>query len=154
MRKLVLIIAAIAFSSSLAAKSFEELEKDLKSSDDNTVILAAQELGKDKNKSGIEPLMNVIKFNKNVVVRIAATAALGNMSSDKPRANTYLRYVIENDKSDEVKYTALLGLLNLAEEDKQHPEAMAALDWVDKNKPNDTYLKDAVKRIRAKLNKK
>lgn len=135
----------------LSAKSKKEYIEDLKSPDDNVVIAAAQQLGKDEVKDAIEPLGEVLKSKRSAGVRIAAAAALGRMDT-KGRPTTILREAIETDTDNHVVYAELLALLNL--KDTKNPDLMRAVEFCEANKSSDIFISDIVARIRKIVPKK
>lgn len=128
-----------------AEKSTKDYIKDLQSSDPKTVIAAAHYLGKEEEKEAIDPLIAVAKNNSNTQVRVAAIAALGQMD-EKGKPTTELKNIIVSDKNNTVVYAALLAILNLKDFDNK--AAKEAIDYCDKNKSDDPFIKDAVQKIK------
>ena len=148
-----LIISAILISgTSYAAtnKSVDEYRKDLKSDNDTLVIEAARGLGAKKSKDAIDDLIAVIKSHKNPKVRIALANSLGMMGTKK-QPTTALNEVVQSDGDNSVVYASLLAILNLA--DFKNASATEALDYCEKNKTDDPFITDVVKRIRKVMKK-
>lgn len=150
---LVLILffgAAISAQSGETKKSVDEYIGDLKSSDDAVVITAARQLGLVKAKPAIDPLVEVLKTNKNPQVRISAASSLGQIG-EKGAPTNALSSAVQTDEDNAVVYASLLAILNLADFD--NPSAEEALDYAEKNKSDDEFIKDVVSRIRKAMKK-
>ncbi|HRP68502.1 MAG TPA: HEAT repeat domain-containing protein [Turneriella sp.] len=147
MKKLI-VITLLAAATALWAKSAEENIADLKSADDAVAIKAAQELGADGAKAAIEPLGDVVKSNRSTGVRIAATSALGRIA-EKGRTTTILKESIEADQDNQVVYTSLLALMNIA--DVTNPDLVKAIEFCETNKKSDPFISDIVERLRKKF---
>ncbi|MBV6492138.1 MAG: hypothetical protein LDLANPLL_00129 [Turneriella sp.] len=149
MKKLLALTFCISFGA-LWAKSTDENIADLKSTDDAVAIKAAQDLGVDGAKKAIEPLGELVKSNRSTGVRIAAASALGRIA-EKGRSTTILKEAIEADQDNQVVYTSLLALMNIA--DIGNPDLVKAVEYCEANKKADPYISDIVERLRKKFPK-
>lgn len=150
---LILLISFTAAQAEEKKKSPKEYIADLKSDNDETVMTAARELGAAKAKDAIDPMIERIKSHQNPRVRIVLAKGLGLMETKK-QPTTALSEVVQADDDNSVVYASLLAILNL--KDFDNPDAAKALEYCEKNKANDPYIADVVKKIRdaMKTNKK
>lgn len=142
------IMMLVSVNSLYAEKSEKEYIQDLSSNDAATVKEAAKYVGKEKVTHAIDPLINVANNFPRSDVRISAVSALG-MMEEKGKPTTALKDVIMKDADNDVVYASLLSILNL--KDFENADAAAALDYCEKNKMNDIFIADIVKRIRVKM---
>lgn len=148
MKKPVLIISALILSVGIYAQDSGNLISQLKSDDAATAVSAANSLGRNKDASAVNPLIDAAKSHPSFKVRAAAAAALGNMEA-KPNLSSALKGIIETDKNNAVVYSALVAIFNL--KDFSNKDALKAVEYCEKNKMDDVFIKDIIGKIRKAM---
>ena len=133
-----------------AEKSVTDYINDLGSKEDQLVIVACQKLAEKKSKESIDALIKILREHKNVRVRIAAASSIGNMG-EKGHTTDALKEAVTNDESNDVVYASLLAMGNL--KDSENPSIKEALEYCEKNKTDDPFIKDIVVRVRKFIGK-
>jgi HEAT repeat protein len=133
---------------SLFAQDGGNLVSQLKSDDAATAVSAANSLGRKKEAAAINPLIEAAKNHPSFKVRAAAASALGNMEA-KPNLIKALKGIIESDKNNAVVYSALVAIFNL--KDFSNKDALGAVEYCEKNKMDDVFIKDIISKIRKAM---
>jgi HEAT repeat protein len=128
------------------SKSAGEYIADLSSKDENTVIEAEDQLGKEGEKAAVPALMKLLKNDERAKVRIFASVALG-MIKDESCVDV-LNEALLNDQNSDVRYSAILAISRIG--------SMKSIDTLKtaKEKESDPYIKDYIEKIEAKFKKK
>ncbi len=117
--------------------------KDLSSNDENTVIQAADWLGKEKEKGAVSELMRLLKNDKRVKVRVFAAIALGLIGDEKSIET--LNEALVNDRNSDVRYSVLLAIHRI--------DPSKSIDALKKAKESETdpYIRDYLEKMEAKV---
>ena len=142
----VLIVIAISLmvqaQEAKTEKTAKEYIADLSSSsDEKTLIEAAQWLGNKKEKDGVPGLINLLS-DKRDMVRIESAVALGLIGEES--AADALNNSLLNDESAEVRYAALLATMKIGS--KKSIEGYKQ----SKEKESDSFIQDLLGKIEEK----
>ncbi len=151
-KKFLILFFFVVFAISSKEKSKADYIKDLSSEDSKKLIAASDYMGSKKVDSSILRLIQLLQDHDDVRVRISVAAALGQQKKETKKIIQALRSAVENDESNEVVYTSLLALGNIAE--KNNKDALAAVKYCEDNKKDDIFIKDIIQRVRDMVSPK
>lgn len=125
------------------AKSAQEYIADLSSDDEEKIIAAADWVGKEKEKSAVPQLINLLKNDKRVKVRVYATIALGMIADES--SIPALNEALTSDSNADVRYSVLLAIHRI--------DPSKSIDALKKAKETETdpFMKDYMEKMEAKI---
>ena len=148
---------AIASSSSLLASSSAEGKTSdqqkvlLSTGTDQERIEALEFFAKEKDKSQIPAIIELLKDTDSPKVASQAAITLGRIG-EKGDSTTALKDKIIFDENPEVVYSCILGLFNIHKKDEEvDPTAKEALTFAYKNKSKDEFVADILEKLKAKF---
>ena len=123
-------------------KSAKDYVADLSSDDENKIIKAADWLGNKKEKSAVSKLMELLKSDKRVKVRLWSSIALGLIADES--SIPVLNEALTGDSNADVRYSVLLAIHRI--------DPSKSLDALKKAKEqeSDPYIKDYIDKMEAK----
>lgn len=148
------ILIAIALLTATVVNAHESKTADqhkllLSTGTDHERIEALEFFGKEKDKSQIPTIIEVLKDSDNPKVASQAAITLG-MIGEKGESTTALKDKILADKNPEIVYSCILGLFNIHKKDEQvDPTAKEALSFAEKNQ--DPFVSDLITKIKSKF---
>ncbi|MCG9876221.1 MAG: HEAT repeat domain-containing protein [Leptospiraceae bacterium] len=148
---------AIVSSSSLIANSSSEAKTSeqhkvlLSTGTDHERIDALVFFAKEKDKTVIPAIIEVLKDTDSSKVASQAAITLGRIG-EKGESTTALKDKILFDENPEVVYSCILGLFNIHKKDEEvDPTAKEALTFAYKNKSKDAFVADILEKLKAKF---
>lgn len=124
----------------------EQAIKDLDSEDPTEQIAALKFVGKEKEADALKRVGEILKGSDNNLVRGEAAKTLALLDK-KEEAHPFLINAIKNDNDSYVRYSAVMAVVNLGDEN-----AVDALQYSYKTE-TDPDIKDVVERILIKFGK-
>ncbi|RHX81928.1 hypothetical protein DLM76_08185 [Leptospira yasudae] len=152
-RSLLAIAFAVSFTTGalFAEKSTEEHIKSLSSGSDSEKYESAVALGKNKEKSAIPELINLLNRNNEPKVASAAAIALGRIA-EPGDATIALKNKIISSENGDIVYASLASLLNITtKNEKVEDSTKEAFEYADKNRRGDEFVSDFLDLIKKKL---
>ncbi|MGJ4754098.1 HEAT repeat domain-containing protein [Leptospira kmetyi] len=154
-RSLLILALVVSFSSGalLAEKSTEEHIKTLSSGSgsDSEKYESAVALGKNKEKSAIPELINLLNRNNEPKIATAAAIALGRIA-EPGDATIALKNKIISSENGDIVYASLASLLNITtKSEKLEDSTKEAFEYADKNRRSDEFVSDFLDLIKKKL---
>ncbi|MBN1496644.1 MAG: HEAT repeat domain-containing protein [Spirochaetes bacterium] len=146
---IALVIVATGFMAraqeAKTEKTAKEYIADLSSStDEKTLIEAAQWLGMKKDKDAVPGLINLLKDNREAV-RMESAVSLGLIGEES--AADALNEALLNDPNAEVRYAALLATMRIGSKKSAEVYLQA------KEKDTDPFILDLLAKMEAKAKK-
>ena len=125
-------------------KDTKDYISDLSSKDEDTVVKAIDWLGKEEEGSAVPKLINLIKNDQRMKVRLYAVIALGLIKDEKTVKD--LEQTLLNDQSPEVRYSSILAITKIGSDDWKR--TMDVFEKVKKSE-SDPYIKDYLTKMEA-----
>ena len=142
-KRVIIFLVALFFSTALIAAEADKYLADLNASkDENTIVQAADWLGKEKEDKAVPQLMGLLSDSRDQV-RLHSVMALGYIGEKD--AVDALNNVLLNDKNPTVRYAALLATVRIGDRDKSEPVWKKA-----KETETDPYTKDFLNKMEEK----
>ncbi|APH40398.1 HEAT repeat protein [Leptospira interrogans serovar Copenhageni/Icterohaemorrhagiae] len=152
-RSIVILMFAVFFTSGalFAEKSTEEHIKSLSSGSDSEKYESAVALGKNKEKSAIPELIQLLNRNNEPKIATAAAISLGKIA--EPGDSTIaLKIKIISSENGDIVYASLASLLNITtKNEKLEDSTKEAFEYADKNRRSDEFVADLLDLIKKKL---
>ena len=127
-------------------KELEELIRNLKNRDGWIRSKAASRLGELKVKEAIDELVEILKEDRDSMVRSSAAAALGDFGREAKEAVEVLIDVMKRDQIIGVRLEAAVALGNIGDEDAVPALTKIALE--DEDIRVRSWAADALRKIR------
>lgn len=148
MKKLFFTLITLIFSVSIlsaASKSADEYIADLSSANDaNVIMIAASQLGKDKETKAIPALLALLNDDREDV-RLSAVIALGYIGKEEAVEGINVRLV--SDESSNVRYAAAVATVQIAS-----TKSIGA--WKEaRDKETDPFIRDFLTKMKEKVEK-
>ncbi|ASV08737.1 hypothetical protein B2G50_06890 [Leptospira interrogans serovar Canicola] len=152
-RSIVILVFAVFLTSGalFAEKSTEEHIKSLSSGSDSEKYESAVALGKNKEKSAIPELIQLLNRNNEPKIATAAAISLGKLA--EPGDSTIaLKIKIISSENGDIVYASLASLLNITtKNEKLEDSTKEAFEYADKNRRSDEFVADLLDLIKKKL---
>jgi HEAT repeat protein len=160
MKKILVALFVVAFSSAavFAAdapadrktpdKNAKQYIEDLSSPDEATVIAAEDWLGQQTERGATVKLLDLLKTDQRVRVRMYSAVALG-LIADKDTAEPISGFLLSEQSAD-VRYSMVLAIMRIGGGSQQTISNLTAA----REKENDPFIKDFVTKMEAKYSKK
>ncbi|EJO79944.1 HEAT repeat domain-containing protein [Leptospira interrogans] len=152
-RSIVILVFAVFFTSGalLAEKSTEEHIKSLSSGSDSEKYESAVALGKNKEKSAIPELIQLLNRNNEPKIATAAAISLGKIAEPGDSTIALKNKIISSENGD-IVYASLASLLNITtKNEKLEDSTKEAFEYADKNRRSDEFVADLLDLIKKKL---
>ncbi|WP_061252049.1 HEAT repeat domain-containing protein [Leptospira interrogans] len=152
-RSIVILMFAVFFTSGalLAEKSTEEHIKSLSSGSDSEKYESAVALGKNKEKSAIPELIQLLNRNNEPKIATAAAISLGKIAEPGDSTIALKNKIISSENGD-IVYASLASLLNITtKNEKLEDSTKEAFEYADKNRRSDEFVADLLDLIKKKL---
>ncbi|ULG77262.1 HEAT repeat domain-containing protein [Leptospira interrogans] len=152
-RSIVILVFAVFFTSGalLAEKSTEEHIKSLSSGSDSEKYESAVALGKNKEKSAIPELVQLLNRNNEPKIATAAAISLGKIAEPGDSTIALKNKIISSENGD-IVYASLASLLNITtKNEKLEDSTKEAFEYADKNRRSDEFVADLLDLIKKKL---
>ena len=123
-----------------------EYMADLSGNDENKIVAAAEWLGEKEEKAAVPQLVNLLKNDKRVKVRLHASIALGLIADES--SIPALNEALTGDGNADVRYSVLLAIHRI--------NPAKSLDALKKAKEteSDPYIRDYIEKMEAKWREK
>lgn len=152
---LIAVIALFAMVAVLQAqdakkeqsKSAKEYIVDLSSNDENTIIRAADWLGREKEDDALPGLKKLLKEDNRSKVRLHSAMAMGYIGEESAVDSLNERLLME--QHSDVRYTILLSLTRIGVSEKKHVEILKKA----RDAETDPIIKDYMEKMVAKYQK-
>ena len=141
----MLFAADTAASSEKTAKQYIE---DLSSADEAAVLIAEDQLGQKKEKDAVTKLLDLLKTDKRVKVRMNAAVALG-LIGEKSAAEPISEAILSEQSAD-VRYASVLALSRIGIDSQKAVDNLFAA----RDKETDPFIKDFVTKLEEKFRNK
>ncbi|ASV06736.1 HEAT repeat domain-containing protein [Leptospira interrogans] len=152
-RSIVILVFAVFFTSGalFAEKSTEEHIKSLSSGSDSEKYESAVALGKNKEKSAIPELIQLLNRNNEPKIATAAAISLGKIAEPGDSTIALKNKIISSENGD-IVYASLASLLNITtKNEKLEDSTKEAFEYADKNRRSDEFVADLLDLIKKKL---
>ncbi|AAN47670.1 HEAT repeat domain-containing protein [Leptospira interrogans] len=152
-RSIVILMFAVFFTSGalFAEKSTEEHIKSLSSGSDSEKYESAVALGKNKEKSAIPELIQLLNRNNEPKIATAAAISLGKIAEPGDSTIALKNKIISSENGD-IVYASLASLLNITtKNEKLEDSTKEAFEYADKNRRSDEFVADLLDLIKKKL---
>ncbi|EMO29337.1 HEAT repeat domain-containing protein [Leptospira noguchii] len=152
-RSIFILALAVFFTSGalLAEKSTEEHIKSLSSGSDSEKYESAVALGKNKEKSAIPELIQLLNRNNEPKIATAAAISLGKIAEPGDSTIALKNKIISSENGD-IVYASLASLLNITtKNEKIEDSTKEAFEYADKNRRSDEFVADLLDLIKKKL---
>lgn len=152
-RSIFILAFAVFFMSGalLAEKSTEEHIKSLSSGSDSEKYESAVALGKNKEKSAIPELIQLLNRNNEPKIATAAAISLGKIAEPGDSTIALKNKIISSENGD-IVYASLASLLNITtKNEKLEDSTKEAFEYADKNRRSDEFVADLLDLIKKKL---
>ncbi|EMN00182.1 HEAT repeat protein [Leptospira noguchii str. 1993005606] len=152
-RSIFILAFAVFFTSGalLAEKSTEEHIKSLSSGSDSEKYESAVALGKNKEKSAIPELIQLLNRNNEPKIATAAAISLGKIAEPGDSTIALKNKIISSENGD-IVYASLASLLNIStKNEKLEDSTKEAFEYADKNRRSDEFVADLLDLIKKKL---
>lgn len=152
-RSIVILVFAVFFTSGalLAEKSTEEHIKSLSSGSDSEKYESAVALGKNKEKSAIPELIQLLNRNNEPKIATATAISLGKIAEPGDSTIALKNKIISSENGD-IVYASLASLLNITtKNEKLEDSTKEAFEYADKNRRSDEFVADLLDLIKKKL---
>ncbi|EMN49360.1 HEAT repeat protein [Leptospira interrogans str. L1207] len=152
-RSIVILMFAVFFTSGalFAEKSTEEHIKSLSSGSDSEKYESAVALRKNKEKSAIPELIQLLNRNNEPKIATAAAISLGKIAEPGDSTIALKNKIISSENGD-IVYASLASLLNITtKNEKLEDSTKEAFEYADKNRRSDEFVADLLDLIKKKL---
>lgn len=149
-RSILILAFAVFFMSGalLAEKSTEEHIKSLSSGSDSEKYESAVALGKNKEKSAIPELIQLLNRNNEPKIATAAAISLGKIAEPGDSTIALKNKIISSENGD-IVYASLASLLNITtKNEKLEDSTKEAFEYADKNRRSDEFVADLLDLIK------
>ena len=129
-------------------KSAKQYIEDLSSTDEEVVIAAEDWLGQKEEKGAVVKLLDLLKGDARVRVKMYAAVSLG-LIGEKTSAEPMSEMLLSEQSAD-VRYATVLALTRIGIDNKKTVDNLSAA----REKENDPFIKDFVTKMGEKFKSK
>lgn len=133
------------------AKSSDDYKMLLTTGTDNERMQALDYFAKEKDKSQIPVIIEILRDGDSPKLAQKAAITLG-LIGEKGESTQALKEKIESNQSPEITYACILAIFNIhRKDDERDPVAVEALRYADQNQRQDPFVADLLDRLKAKF---
>ncbi len=129
-------------------KSVKEYIADLSSTDEEVVCTAADWLGKEEEEAAVPKLLELLKGDKRVKVRLYSVIALGLIGEKKTLEA--LESALLNDQDADVRYSSVLAITRIGIKEKRTVDVLEKA----KQSESDPFVLDFLQKMEEKFKEK
>ncbi len=127
-----------------ASKTVVDYLQDIKSEEISIAKEACRQLGKQGKKKYVANIVDAVKEQEDVTVKIACISALSSIRTKGEPTNSLVA-IFREDPDSELAYVALLSLINVR--DLGNPTLKELVNFIQESKIEDSFIQDVVVKL-------